>query len=117
MSCLSDLVAIKEDLNAICIPSADEAADAAFNVERSPKENVKVDISNEPNVQELPNFPSSKTQCGDSCSSVPQANLDTLMVQHEEQKPLCNSINFCIPSELYQDSRCVFLFPQVFGSY
>ncbi|KAI5596750.1 hypothetical protein BDE02_02G022200 [Populus trichocarpa] len=90
--------AVKEDLNSICLPRIDEAAEETWHVETA-----KVDCLNEPSFQEWPTLSSDKVQ-GELGSCVAQVNLPTMFAKQEELKPLCDSFNLFIAPEQYQDT-------------
>ncbi|KAI9398927.1 hypothetical protein POPTR_002G022800v4 [Populus trichocarpa] len=90
--------AVKEDLNSICLPRIDEAAEETWHVETA-----KVDCLNEPSFQDWPTLSSDKVQ-GELGSCVAQVNLPTMFAKQEELKPLCDSFNLFIAPEQYQDT-------------
>lgn len=90
--------AVKEDLNSICLPRIDEAAEETWHVETA-----KVDCLNEPSFQEWPTLSSDKVQ-GELGSCVAQVNLPTMFAKQEELKPLCDSFYLFIAPEQYQDT-------------
>ncbi|KAG6783695.1 hypothetical protein POTOM_009361 [Populus tomentosa] len=93
-----NIEAVKEDLNSICLPRIDEAAEETWHIETA-----KVDCLNEPNFQEWPTLSSDKVQ-GELGSCVAQVNLPTMFAKQEELKPLCDSFNLFIAPEQYQDT-------------
>ncbi|XP_011029006.1 PREDICTED: uncharacterized protein LOC105128861 isoform X2 [Populus euphratica] len=90
--------AVKEDLNSICLPRIDEAAEETWHVETA-----KVDCLNERSFQEWPTLSSDKVQ-GELVSCVAQVDLPTMFAKQEELKPLCDSFNVFIAPEQYQDT-------------
>ncbi|XP_034919607.1 uncharacterized protein [Populus alba] len=93
-----NIEAVKEDLNSICLPRIDEAAEETWHIETA-----KVDCLNEPNFQEWHALSSDKIQ-GELGSCVAQVNLPTMFAKLEELKPLCDSFNLFIAPEQYQDT-------------
>lgn len=93
-----NIEAVKEDLNSICLPRIDEAAEETWHIETA-----KVDCLNEPNFQEWHTLSSDKIQ-GELGSCVAQVNLPTMFAKLEELKPLCDSFNLFIAPEQYQDT-------------
>ncbi|KAJ6708737.1 hypothetical protein OIU74_009950 [Salix koriyanagi] len=89
---------VKEDLNSICLPRIDEAAQETWH-----DEIAKADCLNGPSFQECPTFPSYKVQ-GELGSCVAQVNLAAMLAKQEELKPRCDSVSLFIAPEQYQDT-------------
>ncbi|KAJ6392287.1 hypothetical protein OIU77_026105 [Salix suchowensis] len=94
----SDSPTVKEDLNSICLPRIDEAAQETWH-----DEIAKADCLNGPSFQECPTFPSYKVQ-GELGSCVAQVNLAAMLAKQEELKPRCDSVSLFIAPEQYQDT-------------
>ncbi|XP_037494944.1 uncharacterized protein LOC105635347 isoform X2 [Jatropha curcas] len=102
---LEDSVAIKEDLNEICLSKIDEDVNPILDIEKSPEETVKISSLNGPSIRDPSDLPCSEQLHGGLDGSVAQMNLQELLVKHEEQKPPCNSVNFCVPPGPHQDTN------------